>query len=341
MGCVCFYMAFFMYEDEQGQWQNRLDEFWISIHDRARLTRSKTVALFNKVAEVLMIVFSSYFGKRVFSLRAALTSINLSIAVLLIGLSLADLILTTSGIKFFDRNYRLVFYASAFAMMIIIKLASRQWGWLVSLISSLPVVGIVLWLFALPVTTKNVQYAPMPYVHHKYLDVDASFVLIVLTSFLTDIFAIAIIRKTMAMIAKTFSPMRIICAALIIGLTGTVSVIVPHLMIGVADMLEGPPDPFFYSNTSTDASRIVKGAAIGLSTMNLSTMLYCLVPGAILLGLLLHRLIWPLLSRLLYPLSRYSIIARSKSLAAVGALCFTFAFNLEKIGIKEILKMLS
>ncbi len=74
---------------------------------------------------------------------------------------------------------------------------------------------------------------------------------------------------------------------------------------------------------------------------NLTTIIYCLIPDLLLAVLLLHMLLWPTVSRLIYPLTRYRIVSNRKTLIAVGTLCTTFALHVEHVGIKEVLKLLS
>ena len=38
-----------MFEDEQGVWQNRVDNLWIAVYGRAKLTDSVATALLNKI----------------------------------------------------------------------------------------------------------------------------------------------------------------------------------------------------------------------------------------------------------------------------------------------------
>jgi len=46
VGSLALYIRLFMYEDEEGKWQNRIDNLWIDIHDRERTAGSKTSASF-------------------------------------------------------------------------------------------------------------------------------------------------------------------------------------------------------------------------------------------------------------------------------------------------------
>jgi hypothetical protein len=91
---LAFYMAFFMYEDEQGRWQNQLDLLWTSIYDRSNKTHSTTTALFNKLGETLSSVLNLMFGAKLLSLISICTSIILSIAgATLVALALISLFL--------------------------------------------------------------------------------------------------------------------------------------------------------------------------------------------------------------------------------------------------------
>ena len=38
VGALAFYLAFFLYEDEDGVWQNRVDNLWRSVYRRAQGT---------------------------------------------------------------------------------------------------------------------------------------------------------------------------------------------------------------------------------------------------------------------------------------------------------------
>src|SRR6266849_3677624 len=84
IGSLAFYIAFFMYEDEEGKWQNRIEKLWVTINDRAKFTVGKTSALFNKVSIVVSRTFDRIFGPKLISLRAVGVSTSYSLA----GLSL-------------------------------------------------------------------------------------------------------------------------------------------------------------------------------------------------------------------------------------------------------------
>jgi hypothetical protein len=79
LGCVCFYLAFFLYEDEEGRWQNRIDDLWVAVDDRARVTESVSTALFNKIGQFLRQAFDRIFGHHLFSVRSFCASTTMSL----------------------------------------------------------------------------------------------------------------------------------------------------------------------------------------------------------------------------------------------------------------------
>src|SRR5438552_2091583 len=76
---ISFYLALFLYEDQDGHWQNRLDGLWVSIHDRAKATDHFATALINKTSEILARLCDIIFGTKNLSLRMFVVSLNMSL----------------------------------------------------------------------------------------------------------------------------------------------------------------------------------------------------------------------------------------------------------------------
>src|SRR5262245_50863504 len=70
-GLLLLYAAFFMYENTEGQVQNRLEEWWIRLDDSRRSAASWQAAFLKKVAETSNRFFDRVFGTRLLPLRAA------------------------------------------------------------------------------------------------------------------------------------------------------------------------------------------------------------------------------------------------------------------------------
>jgi hypothetical protein len=73
---------------------------------------------------------------------------------------------------------------------------------------------------------------------------------------------------------------------------------------------------------------------------NLTILIYVAAPLFALVGVMLHRLLWPMLSHVAYPLSRYKIVSNRKLLVTLSGLTLGYAFQLESIGARELLKLL-
>ena len=78
-----------------------------------------------------------------------------------------------------------------------------------------------------------------------------------------------------------------------------------------------------------------------LQSLNVITVWYLLVPALMMVVSLSHQIAWPVLSWVSYPLIRYKVITNRKALIAFGTFAVTFALNLERVGIRNILKMVS
>ena len=79
-GLLAFYVAVFMYEDEEGAIQDRLERIWVSISNRQRESGERISALLTKIGELLDSFLNSVFGKRLFSFQAESVAMCYSVA---------------------------------------------------------------------------------------------------------------------------------------------------------------------------------------------------------------------------------------------------------------------
>jgi hypothetical protein len=80
LGVVLICAGLFLYEDEEGKFQNKVEEWWIKLSDRQKASRSKVAAFMQEVARLTGKGFDRLFGPRLFSLRVIPVSIYLSLA---------------------------------------------------------------------------------------------------------------------------------------------------------------------------------------------------------------------------------------------------------------------
>ncbi len=80
LGVVLIYAGLFLYEDEEKQFQNKIEEWWIRVSDKHKASRSKVAAFMQEIARSTGTGFDRLFGQRLFSLRVIPVSIYLSLA---------------------------------------------------------------------------------------------------------------------------------------------------------------------------------------------------------------------------------------------------------------------
>jgi hypothetical protein len=336
VAAVAFYFAFFLYENEEGVWQNRIENLWATIDDRSKVTQSTSVALFNKISETLDNVFDRLFGKRLLSFHALAVSVNLSIVgALLKGVRLVvsdrSLLHISSGRVYLSVNPTLVFPADRLYLSVILALVlfgafavipiscSRPWA---TLFGSLPLISLViLLLFCLGIM-----------VFSTVTEVDVGFfvgmIVVVALSFACDVTVIIVVRKALRMVAHTLSLVRLFVA--IFGLLALSALLTYVPLHEFGDPDEAPISGGFASTVLSE-----------VGSFNIATALMCQIPALVLCVVLLHRWIWPVFGRLLYPVASRRIVTNRKLLVPVGSLCLLYAMVPGDVGLKDVLKLLS
>src|ERR1700739_4012901 len=79
-GVLALYLAIFMYEDEEGALQDRVDQLWVQIHDRKQRSHQRIVSFLSTAGEALNKGLDRLFGSKLISLQAASISMCYSMA---------------------------------------------------------------------------------------------------------------------------------------------------------------------------------------------------------------------------------------------------------------------
>jgi hypothetical protein len=324
LGCIAFYLAFFLYEDDQGKLQNRIENLWVSVHDRARETDSLFVALINKSTRAVVSVSNVFFGKKLFSVQMVSVSMNASMLLILLTSFLMMIADATSS----PDKRQLIFFTPftlvvAACLFCAIRFAQRS-------LVYLTLVPVLAFMVSLSVSTT-------PLAGFRYFIAPVLLIL----SVALDAVALACIRKTFALIAAETTLKSIVKSILVLMLICVASEALPMMAIQIDAAYHHAGLPEITDLGGNPAEKAIRSLALGLFALDLTTFFYALVPAVVLFGLLLHKLFWPVLSRAIYPVARHKIFVNQKAMAAVGILAFTFAFGLEHVGAKEILKLFS
>jgi hypothetical protein len=322
VGGIAFYFAFFLYENEEGIWQNRIENLWSSVYDRAKVTDSTTLALFNKIAETLNEVFNHAFGKRLISVRAFINSFNLSLGVLAIFALFFSLVAKSLGLPFSaDRQTQLGFIALSVVSCTLVFMPDR---------------------FTIRMRTP-LLFAPFAYTAFYFIydsrhDAMMRGMLIfqlplILLSFVSDCVGIVVMRRLFIVISRTLSVLRLVLSMIALFMIPILlTIVLPEAYIKTMA-------PSIQDLRPEKLSPIVAGGE--LMMLNLSTFFICLIPAAMLVVVLSHKLLWPVLSRLLYPVASRKVITNRKALVPVGSLCLLYAMNVAQVGVKDVLKLFS
>jgi hypothetical protein len=350
---LSFYFSSFMYEDEEGVLQNRVENLWVAVYDRARITNSTTTALFNTIAQALRTFFSAVFGEHLLSMQALCVSGSLSIGA---GLLSADVLYWVRNSAWVDTisitrtvDSALAFILSHQVTVFLYRIDYLYFASEHPLIAETIFSLICFGLAFLPTYSKNkwaLRLCSLPLVLCLLRSIALGWTgffffrgrlfyliipIILLSSILWDFAAIFVIRKLLVSVSEVITVARLfilVCEFVLF----TVGVIVfPFALVLVLDTL------FRHSQ------RIMGfgfGAAEILAVMNVTTVLYCFIPIGALIITLIHRFFWPVLSRVIYMVAREKLLTSPKVLVPIGILSLTFALNLDHVGIKDLLKLI-
>jgi hypothetical protein len=303
LGWTAIYFALFLYENEEGVWQNRLDTLWISIHDRARASESLTTSVIRRFAQLLTMLSNRVFGERLLSVQTFCSSINLSIAC-----SVSVLLLPAP-----TTLHRLWFSSMVVSNLLSVYLTARHprlWNYLIS--ASLLILFV--WRAA------HVGVAPGFAIGVKVTLFSVAF------STVGDFLALTAIRKWLVSIASNSS--RVVMAERFVYL------------VFLVFFMEGLPIGVLLAETGHLKYPWLSDIALWSALLNASTALYLVVPILLLCLLSLNQLVWPALGRIVYSLARFKILSMRRTLITVGSVLILYAFGLNTEKVDTILKLL-
>lgn len=287
-GLVAYYMAGLMYEDEEGRWQNRIEALWVAIDDRQRIVGSKTQALFDRVAEVVVSIYDRLFGPKILSWQFLGVSSSYSFAALLFGGTMIY-----SHYLHIDLAYNIGIIVGIFSLICAI---------IPSLVPYRPAIVLSL----LPLTI-NLSSVIITYLFtHRFMGLNWELTIVGVVSSAIVLF---LIRYTIRRVSERATPFRIATAIMMQLLTMGLLVYGPVLVYG-ADVRK----PYATVPLMLDIIAVNLFTAVGAS-------LFLLV----LFAVLIHRVVWPILARLVYPLARYQLFRNKAKMASLGTACLIFA----------------
>jgi hypothetical protein len=306
-GGLLVYTVVTMFPDEEGILQNRIENLWVAIDDKQKSAVGRATFLFNRIASYVTRIYNRILGVRLVSVQMVGVSSASSIAgfflfgaFLLLGLLYLSLSRNVAAPPKFNGALLLIgllcLIIGSFVLIFAI-LPSLVRNWFGRALSLVPLLlflyGVVLGLMRGPAALRA---NPLTILIGLFLGV------------VSDITVLAAVRFSVRLIATSARLREIIFAILVqVG---------AFLLIAVL--------PFELSTPLIEANKESLGAKVLLSLIafNLFTVLGVLGFLLLLAIVLLHRVFWPLLGRLVYSVARFKPLQNNrKAFALIGIMC--------------------
>jgi len=326
-GLLAYYIAFFMYENEEGKWQSRIENLWIAVNDREQLSGGKTAALFNTVAGVVTRGFNRVLGRKLVSFQFAGVSLSYSVAaacffVGLCLLALAFYIVTHASAL--PENVTKGLFAA-----VTVGLAALFIGSICLAIAAMPSLWPSRFSVALSLLPGLlVIYGGIRVIwFHQLSPAIAGMLLAFLLGLICDALLLILVRLTIRRVSAKPNLSRIAVAVLL-------------QLGGVAFFVIVPIEAALHVQMKAGNHQPASALAVfylWLAVVNVFTGLASFLFSIVLVFVLIHKVLWPTISRLIYPLARFEIVRNHTLMASVGTACLTFASPLMWSPIKNIL----
>ena len=296
VGALFMCVGLFLYEDEEGRFQNKVEEWWIRLSDKQKVSRSVVVAFMQEVARLTGRGFDRLFGEGLFSLRIIPISTFLSLAsVFLVIFVMLPHIKHDPAVTRYKTFDMFIFFL---ALALIPAVVKSKWmlalWWAIIPASLISISGFIIFVFR----TRGAR---------STLYGMGIVTLIFVSSFAVDLGYIAITRVILRRISKIDRIPEILLMLFL------------NLLV-LLFPLYGP----IYAGIALSKLDTLAGGAVMVSLMfNSIDLLAGFAAFFLALVLLLHRLFWPAVQRPLYAIYRFAPMKRKKWLIATGLALLT------------------
>lgn len=312
IGCFALYIAIFMYADKKKKWQEWLENIWLEIYERAKNTDTVFTALVNKVAAGTVNVLNAIFGIETFSLKLATVSANTGMCIALIAAIPFELL--NSNTRPDTPNEWLggivVFLTLFIPCAITAIVAIRSNRKLTHLKCSIPPLVFIFIMLVVFVGDHDV--------------ISLSLVLVLTLSIVIDILSVIAVRKIFGRLQSVSSIWAVSSSSLLLGIVAFGAVGLP-VGVGLTGLRNLPV-------TFDDEA----SSMIILGILNINTCIYCLVPALVLIGLVLHKSLWPILAQVTYPLLEFRVLQERRILIPIGTAALAIGLGADSVVVRLI-----
>jgi hypothetical protein len=299
MGLLLLYAGLFLTETEEGRLQNRLEELWIRVDDLQSSAVTRQAAFLQQVSGLIADGLVKLFGRKLFSVRSVASCLCFSMASFYLSLAL------------FTREMRPLTKPVLLTCSLILLGCgfSQRLRYLGFAVLAL---GGLLNVFRLSGSLATYQVSLGEFV------------------FGAVIYVIAIL-SVVGFVALTRWSLRL--ASQLSSAPGLITIILANVALSASLLSPLIFVELLPYHTSVFGSRVGQSLIsqfltffYSISVTNLFNAALPVVVVLLLLAALLHRLVWPVISRPVYAAHRHGVITQHKLLTALGALCLGLAW---------------
>jgi hypothetical protein len=302
LGVFCILTAIILYPDEEGKIQSKFEDFWISVDDYKNLALSRHATFMTQVAKLESGFLDLVFGKKVLSKRAIAFSFAFSIASLaatsVLGVFLSSSLITAELDSFLGN-----LFGGSLLLGILLFVGLGFFHGL-SFLWKREVFNLGVALIGLAAIALSIFYLGMDSEYNGRLIVPPSlleFTFVALGGLICDIAFIAITRTLIRWAGEMTNSLRVL------------GVVFVNLLVGLVLIC---PLPLFHSYTGSEMGAPKFLFSVGVTNLLDSALTFLFVFLALIL--LIHRAIWPLLTRTLFRMADMGTKARRGILMTVG-----------------------
>jgi hypothetical protein len=315
LGVVLFY-ASFTYEDEQKRLQSTLEDWWIRLSYAEDAALSKHVAFMQAVAKLGSDLFDRVWGKQLLSLRAFGVSVCFTFA----STSIIPLVGVAGGPSPWS-------FGGAFIYFVAFGGLAFAWGIAPMFIRNRILKGIWFGGIVFILLCMSALFA-----HLGPKDRSATYTMLQaftpLLSFLSDLGFVCVTRLVLKRCYQMNRVLRIVGLLFANFVLAMLCIWLPVMIFALVSL----------------KSRNVGWETVGmpvflLTFSNLADVVVALVFVALAIVMLLHRLIWPALTRPLYALQRVGLIRFRKLLFTSGALLIAYGLGISLQAAQKLLRL--
>lgn len=308
---AAFYVAWFVYEDEEKKLQNKIETWWLQFDDFRTNLVSRQAAFLVVVALRASEILDRLFGPKLVGKDAIAAAVSLTIGSYYLSLALVVAYLRQGHPRIVGA-VAVAIFACAFAPVASPRLRrlSRVVMWMF-----VAYVLVVCLLSLLQFGIGLLGYPSKDFA--SFRDPGAANLMVaaaVLTGIVLTIFQVSVARRAMRTTIAAKSEWPIVAGMIVVAVPVAI-VLALSGEVALKTISSGVPLEF---QQITPSTTVALGAyVVGMGSF-VSTALWGLV-AAVASMMLLHRLVWPLASRLLYALGRYRLVQNKVALNTVGA----------------------